>query len=82
MYSHVEYFNYSLHALRILHLTLHESIVAYTKQCVALEGPFTTAFITRAARAAPDGASDTHGQIAHGYTSSLQKLGDIINMKR
>jgi hypothetical protein len=44
MYSHVEYFNYSLRALRTLHLTLHESIVAYTKRCVIFQGPFTTSF--------------------------------------
>jgi hypothetical protein len=68
-----------------LHLTLHESIVAYTKQCVALEGPFTTNFITRAVRAAPDGASDTHGQIAHGYTSegpTLCGLAQCDNLEK
>jgi hypothetical protein len=57
MYSYVEYFNYSLRALRTLHLILHESIVAYTKRCVIFQGPFTTALFRELAVPAPGAAA-------------------------
>jgi hypothetical protein len=49
MYSHVEYFNYSLHALRTI--TPYSARVyscVYETMCY-LESSFTTNFITRAA---------------------------------
>jgi hypothetical protein len=79
MYSHVEYFNYSLHALRTLHLTLHESIVAYTKRCVIFQGPFTTSFITQAGCTSSGRRVRHTGQIAHGYTSIFVFLAFTLN---
>jgi hypothetical protein len=82
MYSHVEYFNYSLHALRTI--TPYSARVyscVYKTMCY-LERSVCNCFIKRAAAAAGTARLTHTWSDRAWYTSSLQKLGDIINMKR